>query len=158
PTGAGVRSPRGPPSGFALAFPTGRHYHARGSPDCSFPGRDFTMGTSLPGGCCGITRRGFLLGAAAGLAAGAPLAWYAGRNLPGPAGPAHPPPPLKPTASGMPGPFPGRVIEVRHPGSVAADYSVDADAVRQMVDRGLTELTGADARYPDEAWRFFFGP
>ena len=31
-------------------------------------------------GCCGITRRGFLLGASAGLAVGAPLGWFAFRG------------------------------------------------------------------------------
>ncbi|MBI4583265.1 MAG: DUF362 domain-containing protein [Planctomycetes bacterium] len=57
--------------------------------------------------------------------------------------------------SGYPGPFPGRVVEVRHPGAVKGQ-AVDRDALRDMVSRGLMELAGA----PDaaSAWRFFFQP
>jgi uncharacterized protein (DUF362 family) len=110
-------------------------------------------------GCCGITRRGFLLGAAAGLAAGVPLGWYAfkgrqwfdslapspftGRSVEVPHAPL-----------GMPGPFPGRVVEVRHAGSVSADYTINDDAVRQMMTHGMRSLTGSyDVRM---AWRRFF--
>src|SRR5262245_60526519 len=93
-------------------------------------------------GCCGITRRGFLLGAGAGLAVGAPLgclglrAWQArtpftGRSIEQAAAPL-----------GMPGPFPGRVVEVRHPGAVSDDHVIDAPTVRQMMDRGMCGLTG----------------
>jgi uncharacterized protein (DUF362 family) len=115
------------------------------------------MTPSLPGGCCGITRRGFLLGAAAGLATGVPLTWLAARGLqPAPGAAPASPPVREPVANGMPGPFPGRVIEVRDPASVAADHSVNAEAVQKMVDRGMTELTGAD--HPVEAWRSLFGP
>jgi uncharacterized protein (DUF362 family) len=56
----------------------------------------------------------------------------------------------------MPGPFPGRVIEVKHPGSVNPDNSINAAAVTQMMERGMRELTGAD--HAVEAWRRFFGP
>src|SRR5690348_9036296 len=42
---------------------------------------------------------------------------------------------------GIPGPYPGRVVEVRHPGSVR-DGVPDPDAVAQMVERGLSTLTG----------------
>jgi uncharacterized protein (DUF362 family) len=59
-------------------------------------------------------------------------------------------------ASGMPGPFPGRVIEVHHPGSVSDDYKIDKNAVTHMVGRGMRELTGAD--HSSEAWRRFFEP
>jgi uncharacterized protein (DUF362 family) len=109
---------------------------------------------SSPGGCCGITRRGFLLGAAAGLAAGVPLTWAGSRALHLLPGETPGVTPSEPAAYRMPGPYPGRVIEVRHPGSVAPDHSVNASAVQQMVDRGMTELTGAD--HPVEAWRTFF--
>jgi uncharacterized protein (DUF362 family) len=56
----------------------------------------------------------------------------------------------------MPGPFPGRVIEVHHPGAVdvANNHRISAEAVRAMMDRGLRELTGAD--HVTEAWRRFF--
>ena len=110
----------------------------------------------------GISRRSFLAGAGAGLAAGIPLAWLAQqglRNLQSPS--------LasqfngrsvedKSPGFGMPGRFPGRVIEVRDPGSVRADYSIVADAVKKMMDRGMCELTGAD--HATEAWRSFFQP
>src|SRR5262249_51928521 len=58
----------------------------------------------------------------------------------------------------MPGPFPGRVIEVHHPGAVdvANNHRISAEAVRAMMDRGLRELTGAD--HVTEAWRRFFEP
>src|SRR5208282_6232433 len=52
------------------------------------------------------------------------------------------------------GPFPGRVVEVHHPGSVSADYTIDASAVKQMVDRGMCEMTGAD--HPTPAWQKLF--
>jgi uncharacterized protein (DUF362 family) len=56
----------------------------------------------------------------------------------------------------MPGPFPGRVIEVQDPGSVRSDNSIDTLAVSAMMARGMKELTGAD--HPAEAWRMFFQP
>jgi len=56
----------------------------------------------------------------------------------------------------MPGAFPGRVIEVKHPGSVKPDNPINADAVKSMMDRGMCELTGADT--PAAAWRRFFQP
>src|SRR5262249_2575149 len=54
----------------------------------------------------------------------------------------------------MPGRFPGRVIEVRHPGAVNGNHEINQDAVNVMIDRGMVELTGAD--HPVEAWRSFF--
>jgi hypothetical protein len=54
----------------------------------------------------------------------------------------------------MPGPFRGKVIEVQHPGSVREDFSICPTTVKSMMDRGMTELTGAD--HPTEAWRRFF--
>ena len=56
---------------------------------------------------------------------------------------------------GYPGPFPGRVVEVHHPGSLRA-RKVVREAVREMVDRGMTELTGAPD--PVLAWRTLFEP
>jgi uncharacterized protein (DUF362 family) len=118
------------------------------------------MAPPLPGGCCGITRRGFLLGAAAGLAAGVPLSWLGTRAVDGLRGTlagATPKPGTSGDAKyGMPGPFPGRVVEVRHPDSVSPDHAINAGAVEQMMDRGMTELTGA--MHPVEAWRSFFVP
>jgi uncharacterized protein (DUF362 family) len=56
---------------------------------------------------------------------------------------------------GIPGPYPGRVVAVRHPGSIAGD-AYQREAVRQMVHKGMMELTGAET--PAEAWRVFFEP
>src|SRR5438552_3648707 len=104
-----------------------------------------------------MSRRGFLLGAGAGLAAGLPLGlgWRGWHPFGEAASPftgkiredTHP-------DYAMPGPFPGRVIEVHHPGSVKPDHTISAGAVKSMMDRGMRELTGAD--HPIESWRRFF--
>lgn len=57
------------------------------------------------------------------------------------------------TPLGMPGLFPGRVIETFHERAVVS-RRVSADAVRDMVARGMTSLTG-DTR-PQDAWARFF--
>jgi uncharacterized protein (DUF362 family) len=56
---------------------------------------------------------------------------------------------------GMPGPYPGRVIEVKHSDSVR-DGVPNPDVVNRMVGRGLSALTGIDE--PVEAWRSLFQP
>ena len=56
---------------------------------------------------------------------------------------------------GIPGPYPGKVVAVHHPGSFAGDR-YQAPAVRQMVEKGMSGLTGAPSAV--EAWRRFFGP
>src|SRR5438132_9163884 len=106
-----------------------------------------------------FSRRGFLLGAGAGLAAGVPLTLWAekplreiGRHVLAPfrgvtkedARPAY----------AMPGPFPGRVVEVRHQGAVRPDNVINAVAVQDMMARGMCELTGAE--HASEAWKRFF--
>src|SRR5262245_25442896 len=97
---------------------------------------DCTMTPSCPGRR-GTTRRGFLLGATAGLAAGGTAAWLAARYLER----------LEPDRArfigrsredrsnelAMPGPYPGRVIRVRHPAAVRPDHSPDEAIVRRMV-------------------------
>jgi len=56
---------------------------------------------------------------------------------------------------GIPGPYPGRVVAVHHDGSISgAQYQ--AEPVRHMIERGITELSGAPA--PADAWRVFFQP
>src|SRR5262245_62293529 len=88
-------------------------------------------------------RRGFLLGASAAVGAtlaGTDLIALASR-------PAE-------SADGMPGRFPGRVVEVHHPGAVRDDFGITHDAVRKMVARGMCDLTGAEQAA--EAWRSFF--
>jgi uncharacterized protein (DUF362 family) len=117
------------------------------------------MPTNPIPGCCGVTRRGFLVGSALGLAAGVPLGWlglkgrqWLNRHTPSPfTGPSVEVPR---TPGGMPGPFPGRVVEVRHPGSVAGEYAIDPDAVRVMMQRGMQSLSGSDD--VQMAWRRFF--
>lgn len=56
---------------------------------------------------------------------------------------------------GIPGPYPGKVIAVHHPGSIVADR-YQAEPVRRMMERGLMELTEAPGWA--EAWRVFFEP
>jgi uncharacterized protein (DUF362 family) len=56
--------------------------------------------------------------------------------------------------TGMPGRYPGRVVEVFHPGSVTSDHRIQQEPVKQMIDRGMCRLTGAD--HATEAWRKFF--
>ena len=48
----------------------------------------------------------------------------------------------------MPGPYPGRVVSVHHPGSIIDD-KFQAEPVQQMIDRGMMELTHAE--HPTEA-------
>ena len=56
---------------------------------------------------------------------------------------------------GIPGPYRGRVVAVEHPGSIVSGQ-YQAAAVRQMMDQGMTQLTGAPTA--TEAWRAFFEP
>ncbi len=63
----------------------------------------------------------------------------------------------KPLASklGIPGPFRGRVVAVQHPACIA--YSkFQAEPIRNMMHKGMTELTGAGNWA--EAWRLFVEP
>src|SRR5262245_30846132 len=103
----------------------------------------------------GITRRGFLLGATTGLAAGVPLTWVAARRYPyvTPSDDARPP--GRPAGTVMPGAYPGRVVEVHHPGAVSPAHVIDQKAVSAMVDRGMAELTGFEPGDP-LAWKTFF--
>jgi uncharacterized protein (DUF362 family) len=72
-----------------------------------------------------------------------------------PEGPAEARALLKDISPGIPGPFPGRVVEVKHSGSVH-DGVPDPEVVRRMVGRGIAALTGIDE--PVEAWRSLFEP
>jgi hypothetical protein len=107
-----------------------------------------SMGSQFP-----LNRREFFkIGGAAGAAAGIGL--LAGRSLAA-AQEQAPAPPAKPatniadalkvprTKASLPGPFPGRVVEVRDAASVSG-AKVDAGAVRAMFERGLMTLTGKD--------------
>lgn len=66
------------------------------------------------------------------------------------AGRAEPGPPL-----GIPGPYRGRVVGVTHSKSVR-DGDYQAKPIREMLNRGMCELTGAAD--PIEAWRQFIAP
>jgi hypothetical protein len=101
-----------------------------------------------------LSRRGFLVGAAAGLAAGVPAAWLASRYLAPPFTGRTAEVPRPPYA--MPGPYPGRVVEVRCPEAVGDDYSINHPAVGRMLDRGMCELTGADPGDLPAVWKRFF--
>jgi uncharacterized protein (DUF362 family) len=58
---------------------------------------------------------------------------------------------------GMPGPYPGRVISVTSARAVdTATGAADAEAVREMMARGMRALTGAAST--EDAWRRFFEP
>ncbi|MCP5118905.1 MAG: DUF362 domain-containing protein [bacterium] len=59
------------------------------------------------------------------------------------------------TKNGIPGPYPGRVVSVQHPGSIVG-RAFQREPVRQMMHKGMMELTGAET--PAEAWRVFFEP
>ncbi len=127
------------------------------------PERDRIMDPSFRSPRAGISRRGFLLGTGFGLAAGAPLGWlglnaltdfrrdsnhlpsFSGRSVENP----------RPEFA-MPGPYPGRVVEVRHRGAVKPDNSICADTVHTMMNRGMCELTGRD--HAEDAWKRFFQP
>jgi uncharacterized protein (DUF362 family) len=56
---------------------------------------------------------------------------------------------------GVPGPYPGRVIEVQNPRMIQSDVK-NRSAIKEAVDRGMKELTGADDAVG--AWRSFFEP
>src|SRR5262245_29026180 len=86
-----------------------------------------------------VTRRTVLAGIAAGVLGGANLP-AAGQkeNRPG-----DQPQREKPGA-GIPGPFPGRVVEIAHAGSVVED-AVQEAAATAMVERGMRELVGSES-------------
>src|SRR5262249_4545072 len=84
-----------------------------------------------------VTRRAALARLAAGALASTELS----------AAPADDP---KKRADGIPGPFPGRVVEVAHPGSVV-DSAVQEPVAAAMVKRGMAELVGA--KEDVEGWR-----
>jgi hypothetical protein len=110
----------------------------------------------------GFTRRGFLLGAATGAAAGAAATWFGEHRLlpqlrqlglvPFSGRPAEEPRPQY----AMPGRYPGRVVEVRHRGAVGSNHAIDPAVVSDMIDTGMAALTGTDPRDITAAWGRFF--
>ena len=101
-----------------------------------------------------ITRRTFLAGAA-GLATGVSGVLLADRFLTTPPFTGAAKEVARPEYA-MPGPFPGRVVEVQRADAVSSDNVVNRDAVSAMLDRGMTELTGADPGDVQAAWGRFF--
>ncbi len=98
--------------------------------------------------CGGLGRREFLAGAAS-------LPILAGLNVS-----AQEPKAAKDSKAtagklGVPGPYPGRVIEARNPAMIR-DGVKDREAIGKTLGVALTNLTGADD--PVEAWRSFFEP
>src|SRR6185437_7838751 len=98
-----------------------------------------------------IGRRGFLAaGAAIPALAGMSLGYVSAQEPRAAAGKAG-----AGEKWGIPGPYPGRVIEVRNPRMIKNDAK-DRTAIHTAVDRGMKELTGATDAV--EAWRSFFEP
>ncbi len=97
--------------------------------------------------CCGIDRRTFL-GAAAIPFLGTPAA---SAQQPG----GGPQPIRQEGKLGVPGPYPGRVIEVRS-AALKRGARGDRAAIRAALNRGLIQLTGAP--HPVESWRVFVEP
>ena len=54
----------------------------------------------------------------------------------------------------MPGPYPGRVVEVQHAGSVTNGHRNHA-AIKMMIQRGMQQLV-PEAETAVDAWRRFF--
>jgi hypothetical protein len=95
-----------------------------------------------------MNRRVFLSGTAAAL----PLlsALHASASEPNPADSKTPAGRL-----GVPGPYPGRVVEARNPAMIRGGVR-NREAVKATLARGMKELTGAGDSV--EAWRSFFEP
>ena len=64
-------------------------------------------------------------------------------------------PNYKPSPLGLPGLFPGRVVEIRNPNAIASNR-VSQPVVARMLEQGMKELTGA--RSAQEAWAKFVEP
>ena len=101
-----------------------------------------------PHPCGGVGRRRFLAGVAslpvlAGLHASA-------QEPKGAKGPKAPVGKL-----GVPGPYPGRVVEARNPGMIKGGVK-NRDEIKKSLDAALKNLTGSDDAV--ETWRTFFEP
>jgi len=104
--------------------------------------------------CGGLRRRDFLgstaLLTAAGLVSGSELV-----SAQEPAAKRKAGEPRTEGKLGLPGPYPGRVIEVQHPGLVQGDHR-NREAIKKALDVGMCSLTGAP--HPVDAWRRFVSP
>ncbi len=105
-----------------------------------------------------LKRRDFLKwgAASAGLVLGTPTLWAqdAQKNQPPPRPKTNIEDGLKipRTPSSLPGPFPGRVVEVHHPNAMS-ENQIDANALKQMVKTGIENLTGHDLH---KSFKLFF--
>lgn len=116
------------------------------------------------------TRRAFLAGTTLGVLGGSSLGWLAHQFVttgdpvsqpPIPTGPPLSIKPRVPSALAMPGPYPGRVVEVHHPGSLGQAKTKgyterNSEAIQAMLARGMKELVGCEEAL--DAWRSFFLP
>ncbi|AGA25518.1 DUF362 domain-containing protein [Singulisphaera acidiphila] len=98
--------------------------------------------------CGGLGRRQFLASAAA-------LPTLIGLNVSAAEPEAVKDPDVVLGKLGLPGPYPGRVIEARNPAMIKEGVK-NRDAIKATLARGMKELTGADDDV--EAWRSFFEP
>jgi uncharacterized protein (DUF362 family) len=64
-------------------------------------------------------------------------------------------PDYKPSPLGLPGLFPGRVVEIRNPNAIVRNR-VSQAAIARMLERGMKELSGAGS--VTEAWAKFVEP
>ena len=97
--------------------------------------------------CGGLRRRDFAAAALSMVGAATAAAQEPRAKKDGPAAAAG--------ALGVPGPYPGRVVEVRNP-AMLRDGRKYREAIRASLERGLTTLCGVD--HAVEAWRTFVKP
>src|SRR5947207_9667082 len=107
-----------------------------------------------------MDRRTFVKGTFLG-GAGLLLHGFAVRAQSDASAPALPPiethglPQVKPSPLGMPGLFPGRVVEVSNANAIARNRVAQPE-IKVMIERGMKELT-SESSLP-AAWRRFIGP
>ncbi len=103
--------------------------------------------------CGGIGRRQFLLASSlfpiAGQAANSAFGQIAGKTT------HHGQAPAPSRIPGLPGLYPGKVIEARNPRMIRSGAR-SQEAIKAAMDRGIKELTGASDAV--EAWKHFFEP
>ena len=106
----------------------------------------------------GLDRRDFVRTAAGACAVGSLVL-----GVPAVFGQAQEPPPAPETNIGdflkvpktkhsLPGPFPGKVVEIKNPGCLVND-KFDQSVVSKMVENGITNLTGVDLK---QSFKMFF--
>lgn len=105
------------------------------------------------------TRRGFLLGAGVGMLTGSGLTWLGSQvwsKLQSSRFTGSKTEEVKSPEYAMPGPYPGRVVEIRHPQAVKSDHTINGEVIPTMVQRGMATLTDTDPQDPSSAWKRFF--